>query len=820
MAKTVSKKNSPKKSPKKAPNNRKLKLFTWLLVLSPIMGLSALFVFASFADLPKVADLANPDTKLATQIFTSDGEVLGKYYAQNRTDLSYEDLPEDIINALVATEDERFYGHSGIDFYSTARAIILMGSKGGGSTVTQQLAKLQFTKKKDVDTFLPSYFYRLLVEKPGEYLVASRLEKYYTKEEILALYFNEYDFLNQAVGLKSAAKIYFDKGVDELEIQECAMLVGMFKNSSYYNPIRRDSAVQHRRNVVLSQMVRNDFISKTEFDSLKLMPLGLRFQKISHDEGSAQYFREELRKKVKRIIREKNDDDEYVRVKNDGTKYDIYSDGLRIYTTIDSRMQEYAEWAVQEHLQKELQASFNKELNWLKKKNYPFYNGISTENRDKLMKLAKKESPRWRTLHGTECPSCGGSGHISEAGTQGVDSFSCASYGCGHSWPKLDEEQMEKVWNTPTSSRVFTFDGIKDTIMTPLDSVKHHLAILNAGMVAMDPTNGQIKSWVGGVNYKYFKYDHAGQAKRQVGSTFKPFVYANSMRSGMHPCEEIPNVITCVDAGVNQKPWCPENSGGKYGDMVSLSNGLANSMNTITAYQIKRFGTESVVKLAHKMGVVNEIPNVPSIGLGTVELTVKEMCSSLSTFANQGVYIEPIFITHIEDKNGNIIYESDQVTRQAIDPKTAYLTLNMMKKVVREGTSIRLGFDRPYGKINFPLAGKTGTTNDNGDGWFVGLTPNLSAAVWVGASNRAIRFRTTGNGQGANTGLPIFGYFINKVYADESIEINRGDFKKPDIDLGSYTDCEEYYDVQNNSGVFDDEGLFGGEGDDDDLWNQ
>ena len=813
MAKTAKKKNSPKKTPI-SPSTKKYRLLTWLIVLSPVLGLAALFINASFADLPNVEDLANPDTKLATQIFTSDGEILGKYYSQNRTDLSFDDLPQDIINALVATEDERFFGHSGVDFYSTARAILLAGSKGGGSTVTQQLAKLQFTKKREVNTILSPYLYRLIIEKPGEYIVASRLEKTYTKEEILALYFNEYDFLNQAVGLKSAAKIYFDKKVEELELHECAMLVGMFKNSSYYNPLRRDSLVHHRRNVVLSQMVRNEFLTKNEFDSIKVLPLGLNYQKISHDEGSAQYFREELRKKVKSIINEKNDDDEFIRIKNDGTKFDIYSDGLRIYTTIDSRMQNYAEWAVQEHLQKELQAAFKKELNWLKKDNYPFFNGISKSNKEKLMNLAKKESPRWRTLHGKECPNCGGTGHISEKTINGLDSFACASYGCGHHWPKLDEKEMEVVWNTTTNTKVFTFDGIKDTLITPLDSVKHHLATLNAGMVAMDPTNGQIKSWVGGVNYKYFKYDHAGQAKRQVGSTFKPFVYANSMRSGMHPCEEIPNVITCVDAGQNQEPWCPENSGGEYGDMVSLSHGLAQSMNTITAYQIKRFGTEQVIKLAHKMGVVNEIPNVPSIGLGTVELTVKEVCSSLSTFANQGVYIEPIFITHIEDKNGNIIYESDQVTRQAVDPKTAYLTLEMMKKVVQEGTSIRLGYGRPYGGIDFPLAGKTGTTNDNGDGWFVGLTPNVTAAVWVGASNRAIRFRTTGNGQGANTGLPIFGYFINKVYEDKTIDINRGDFKKPDVDLDSYTDCIEYYEVQNNSGGFDNDDLFGGDGDD------
>ncbi len=809
---TNTKKNTKKAISKKAqkPSNRKFKTWTWLVVLSPLIGLASLFAIVSFTDLPKIEDLANPETKLATQIFTADGEILGKYYSQNRTDLAYRDLPQDVINALISTEDERYLNHSGIDFYSTARAIILMGTKGGGSTVSQQLAKMQFSKMNS-----PKWR-RILIEKPGEYIVASRLEKYYTKEEILALYFNQYDFLNQAVGLTSASKIYFNKSVDKLELHECAMLVGMLKNSSLFNPLRRDSLVQHRRNVVFGQMVRNEFLTQEQFDSLKVLPLGLDYQKISHDEGSAQYFREELRKKVKKIINEKDDDGEYVRIKNNGKKYDLYSDGLRIYTTIDSRIQDYAEWAVQEHLEKELQAQFKKELKWLKKENYPFYNGISKKNKEKLMTLAKKESSRWREFHGKECPNCGRTAHISKEAINGVDSFVCSAYACSHHWPVLNEAQREKIWNTPTKTKVFTFEGIRDTIMTPIDSVKHHLATLNAGLVAMDPTNGQIKAWVGGVSYKYFKYDHAGQARRQVGSTFKPFVYANSLRSGMHPCEEVPNVITCVEAGPNQKPWCPENSGGKYGEMVSMNHGLANSMNTITAYQIKRFGTSSVVKLAHKMGVVNEIPNVPSIGLGTVELTVKEMVSSLSTFANQGVYVEPIFITHIEDKNGNIIYESDQETRQAIDPKTAYLTLNMMKKVVTEGTSMRLGYGRPYGGINFPLAGKTGTTNDNGDGWFVGLTPNLSAAVWVGSSNRAIRFRSTAYGQGANTGLPIFGYFINKVYKDESIDINRGDFKKPDVDLDSYLDCGEYNEIHNGRGRFDDGDLFGG--DDDDVW--
>jgi len=806
-SKKTTKKNTPK------PNHRKWKVLTWLVVLAPVLGLAGLFLLASFSDLPKVEDLANPETKLATQIFTSDGEVLGKYYSQNRTDLSYAELPEDIVNALISTEDERYLSHSGVDFYGTLRAIVFLGKRGGGSTITQQLAKMQFTKLNN------SWIKRVLLEKPGEYIVASRLEKYYTKEEIMALYFNEYDFLNQAVGLTSAARIYFNKDVEELELHECAMLVGMLKNSSYYNPLKRDSLVHHRRNVVFSQMMRNDYLTKDQFDSLKVLPLGLDFQRISHDEGKAQYFREALRKKVKQIINEKDDDGNFKRLKNDGEQYDLYSDGLKIYTTIDSRMQEYAEWAVQEHLREELQGAFSKELSWLKKDNYPFYNGIKEKDKETLMKRAKKESPRWRTLHGKECPNCGGTAHIAKENINGVDSFKCSAWGCGgHTWPVLNEAEMEKVWNKPTKTKVFTFHGIKDTIMSPLDSLKHHLATLNAGLVSMDPTNGQIKAWVGGVNYKYFKYDHAGQAKRQVGSTFKPFVYANSLRSGMHPCEEIPNVLTCVEAGPNQEPWCPENSGGKYGNMVSLSGGLANSMNTITAYQIKRFGTEPVVKLAHKMGVINEIPNVPSIGLGTVELTVKEVCSSLSTFANQGVYVEPIFITHIEDKNGNIIYESDQLTRQAIDPKTAYLTLNMMKKVITEGTSVRLGYGRPYGNINFPLAGKTGTTNDNGDGWFVGLTPNLSTAVWVGASNRAIRFRSTRNGQGANTGLPIFGYYINKVYKDESIEIDRGDFDRPDVDLNSYLDCGEYNEIQNSVNTFNNDELFGGD-EDDELWD-
>jgi len=759
--KTPSSKSSTKPKANKlkaAPSNKKYKRLLWLLVLSPIIGLAGLLTIASFSDLPNIEDLANPETKLATQIFSSDGEVLGKFYSQNRTD-----------------------------------------------TITQQLAKLQFTKQNS------PFWKRVLIEKPGEYIIASKLEKTYTKHEILALYFNQYDFLNQAVGLKSASTIYFDKKVDELELHECAMLVGMLKNSALFNPLRRQDTVLHRRNVVFGQMMRNEFINQQEFDSLKTLPLGLNFQRSSHDEGSAQYFREELRKKVTKLLKEKDDDGEYIRSKKDGKPYDIYSDGLRIYTTIDSRMQEYAEWAVKEHLGTHLQKQFNKELSWLKKENYPFFNGIKKKDKEKLMSNAKKESSRYKTMHGELCPSCSNSSHIKEEKENGEKVFKCHAYGCGHSWKKPTEAEMEKQWNTPTRCAIYTTDGVVDSIMTPLDSVKHHLAVLNSGLVAINPNNGQIKAWVGGVNYKYFKYDHAGVAKRQVGSTFKPFVYANSIRSGMHPCEEIIDQVYRVPAGAGQKDWAPENSGGSSGRMVSLNHGLANSMNTITAYQIKKYGHQPSIDLAYKMGVKNEIPQVPSIGLGVAELTVQEITSALSTFANQGVYIEPTFITHIEDKNGNIIYESEQETYQALDPKTAYLTLNMMKKVISEGTSKRLTYGRPYGNLNFPVAGKTGTTNDNGDGWFVGLTPDLVTGVWVGASNRAIRFRSTLYGQGANTGLPIFGYFINKVYKDSSIELNRKDFKKPDIDLDAYLNCSEY-----NSGgdepIFEiEDGLFGDE---------
>jgi len=754
--KTTSKSNSkPKKNKLKTSSGfKKYKRLLWLLVLSPLIGLTGLLLIASFSDLPKIEDLANPETQLATQIFSSDGEVLGKFYKQNRTDLSYQEVPDDIINALVATEDERYYGHSGVDFYSTARAVILMGKRGGGSTITQQLAQMQFTDRS-------KSFIKRVYEKAKEYIISSKLEKTYTKKELLALYFNQYDFLNQAVGLKSASNIYFNKDVSKLELHESAMLVGMLKNSALFNPIRKPDTVLHRRNVVFGQMMRNEFLTQQEFDSLKVLPLGVNFQKSSHDEGSAQYFREELRKKVTKIINEEDEDGKLLRTKPDGSKYDVYSDGLRIYTTIDSRMQEYAEWAVKEHLSTHLQAQFSKELSWLKKENYPFFNGIKKDKRELLMNQAMKESPRWRVMHGKECPSCRNSSHVKSENIEGIDSYKCHAYGCGTHWKKPTEAEMEKQWNTPTTCSIYTPQGIVDSIMTPLDSVKHHLAALNSGVVAMNPNNGHIKAWVGGVNYKYFKYDHAGQAKRQVGSTFKPFVYANALRNGMHPCEELIDQVYRVPTGPGQEDWAPENSEGSSGEMVSLRYGLAHSMNTISAYQIKKYGHKPVIDLAYKMGIKNEIPEVPSIGLGVAELTVKEITSALSTFANQGVYIEPIFITHIEDKNGNIIYESDQETYQAIDPKTAYLMLDMMKDVITKGTSVRLTYGRPYGNINFPVAGKTGTTQDNGDGWFVGLTPDLVTGVWVGASNRAIRFRSTTYGQGANTGLPIFGYFIN-----------------------------------------------------------
>lgn len=812
-------KKSVKKNAKARPHRKWVRLF-WVCFAMPFLGLGCLLLVAYLGHLPATEELANPKTNLATEVITADHQVIGKYYKENRSDIKYENLPAHLVNALIATEDARYREHSGIDFRGLARAVAKMGKGGGGSTLSQQLAKLLFTG--DAENI--SKMERVLLQKPREWIIASRLEKQYTKDEILALYLNRVDFLYQAVGVKSAAQVYFRKPVDSLNVQESAMLVGMLKNPSLFNPKKYPERATKRREVVMSQMVKYGYLEEAAYDSLRQTPLGLDFQKISHNEGPAPYFREVLRGELKKLLEEKDEDGNYVvSRKRDGSKYDIYGDGLKIYTTIDSRLQEYAEYAVQEHLAGELQAAFDKDLERRKEKNYPFYNGIKSKDRDRIINRAVKNSERNMMLSGSLCPNCKRPKfYIRKVTEDGRNLFYCSAEdaGCGHKWDEISDEQIEANFAKPVPMRVFSHKGMIDTVMSPLDSIRYHKAFLHAGLMSIEPKTGHIKAWVGGINYKQFQYDNVFQSRRQVGSTFKPFVYAKALQARpdkYQPCKELPNQKVCIDMPDGQKPWCPENSDYKYGDMMSLKFALANSVNTLTTRLMKDLGPAPVIDLAKKMGITSDLPEVPSLALGVAELSLYEMTVANATLANYGMYVEPTFILRIEDKNGDVIYEADPNPHEALRPDIAFTTLQMMKGVCdgvysrerdkRSGTGVRLKMDvasRKYDNLKVPIAAKTGTTQNNTDGWFMGLTPELVTGVWVGAQDPAVRFSRTRLGQGANTALPIFGYYMNKAYDDKSIGFTKADFELPDGVINSLEmDCDLYLGIPGSTN-FDD----------------
>jgi penicillin-binding protein 1A len=770
---------TPKKKAKKpAPKPKWPVVGLWLLVFSPLIGIVLLLVAAAFSDLPGFEELENPKSSLATEVLSADQKTLGRFYRQNRTNVSYEDISPHVIDALVSTEDERFYEHSGIDMESVARALFYMGKKGGGSTITQQLAKLLFTEP--TDNFIERVF-----QKAQEWIIAIRLEKSYTKEEILTMYLNQYDFLNQAVGIRSAANIYFDKEPKDLSLNESAMLVGMLKNSSLFNPLRRAEMVTDRREVVLSQMVRNERLSPALYDSLRLLPLGLRYQKASHDEGLAPYFREIVRADITKLLNETDEDGNYLRVNpKDGEPYDLYEDGLKIYTTIDSRLQAYAEYGVQAHLKNSLQKAFDKYARKLKRP--PFSNDIGQKDVDKLLLSAMKRSELYRVLK-----------------QEGKEM-----------------SEIEQIFNKPREMRIFDWQGYQDTVMTPMDSLLHYKRYLRAGMMSMDPRTGFVKAWVGGPDFKHFKYDHVRTGKRQVGSTFKPIVYATAMREGYSPCFEIPKVPTTFEKGTFglTKDWTPQDSDRDYGYMATLKWGLANSVNTMTAWVMKQFGPEAVVQLAQDMGIESDLMAVPSLCLGVADLSVYEITAANAVFANQGVYVKPVLFTRIEDRAGNTIYDVTPETREALDPRTAAIMLEMMKGTVdgvynkhkerAQGTAMRLRMDldsRPYDGFSrdIKIACKTGTTQNQSDGWFIGMTPELVTGVWVGAEDRSVRFASLQLGMGTNMALPIWGYYMKEAYKDESLGLSKADFEKPaGLDISKELDCSN-----------EEESIFGGDED-------
>lgn len=760
----------------KSTKNAKLIRRIWWVALSPLILGVLLFVAVLLSGLPRVETLANPRISLATQIYSFDNKILGAYYKENRSDVKFEQLPPHLVQALIATEDARFREHSGVDYFSIFRAVASFGSDGGGSTITQQLAKMQFTKNYEKVGIV-----RRIWQKLREWVIACRLERLYTKDEIIALYLNQYDFLNQAVGVKSAAHIYFNTSPDSLNVEQSAMLVGMLKNSSLFNPLKRDSLVTKRREVVLKQMVKENFLTDEQYDSLRLLPLGINYQRMSHDEGPAPYFREVMRGKVEDILNEKDKSGNFLRAKADGTPYDLYSDGLRIYTTIDSRLQSYGEYAVEEHLRKELQPAFSKDVARRKKENYPFYNGIRKEDRERIMKIAIEESDRHRILSGKLCPDCERPGYyIVKDEKEGQPLWHCHEDkgGCGHEWQRLDEKGVEKVMNTPVKMKVYSHQGPKDTLLSPLDSIRYMKSVLHASLMSVDPRTGYVKAWVGGIDFKHFKFDNVYQSARQVGSTFKPLVYATALRMGKRPTDAVDGSRFCW------AQWCPENSGGGYG-AYTMKSALANSVNTVAARLAQQFGLDNIITLGRRLGIKSDLPRVGPLALGAANIPLFQMVGALATFANDGIYIEPTFILRIEDKNGTTIYESEPKVDQALDANVAYDMITMMKAVVDgstgSGTGVRLrNPGKPYGGITYPTAGKTGTTQNNTDGWFIGLTPDLVTGVWVGAQDPTVRFSSTALGQGANTGLPIYGYYMKKVYADPSIPISKGDFKKPD----------------------------------------
>ncbi len=774
-------------------------LLWWALVLSPVIGLVSLLGLAANSDLPGTEDLENPRSDLATAILFSDGSQMGQYYRENRIPVEYDRISPHVVDALIATEDERFREHSGIDLRGTVRAAVYLGKRGGASTLTQQLSKMLFTERS-------SDFIKRTFQKFQEWIISAQLERQYTKNEIITMYLNRFDWINQAVGINSAARVYFNTTPDSLKLEEAALLVGMCKNPALFNPLRRPDTTMHRRMVVLGQMMKNGMLSRSEYDSLKALPIGLRFQRIDHTEGPAPYFREVLRSKLQALLSEKDEEGNYRIAKADGKPYDIYTDGLKVYTTLDSRMQHYAEWGMKEHLATELQPDFFKDIG--RKKNKPFDFRVTQKEIDGILNTAMKRSVRYRVLTGKQCPNCERpSRYIEEVKHEGRKHYHCEPKlgGCDSYWPVVKEADIPAIFDEPVPMRVFTWNGEVDTLMSPMDSIRYYKSFLQSGVLSIDPRTGFVKAWVGGIDYKHFQYDHVEQARRQVGSTFKPFVYATAIREGMSPCQELPNQRVCFEMPAPQPEWCPQNSDGEYGGMVTVEHALANSMNTITAWIMKQYGPEAVTVLARHMGVKSPLDAVPSLCLGVADLTLMEMTGAFASFANQGVFIEPIIFTRIEDKSGNTIHDLVPRTYEALDERTAYTMLKMLKGVVdgaynpstgkTVGTGLRLrtswGNRARYANIKYPTAAKTGTTQNNSDGWFIGITPDLVTGVWTGAEDRSVRFSTTEKGQGANMALPIYGYFMNKVYADSTITISRGDFEKPpDLDPASI-DCRQ-----------------------------
>ncbi|MEM6963985.1 MAG: transglycosylase domain-containing protein [Bacteroidota bacterium] len=824
----------------RAPLHQKLVKWMWGLSIFGALSIGIIFFALSFSDLPTFEELENQSDNLASEVYASNGEVLGRYYIENRIKVDYEEISDNVINALIATEDERYRSHAGIDFKGLGRAgvkTILLGdsSAGGASTITQQLAKMLFTKK-------PGSGMERVLQKLKEWIIAVRLEKKYTKEEIMAMYLNRFSFLNGAYGIKAAAEIYFGKNQKDLEQQEAAMLVGMLKNPSLFNPVRRPDTTLHRRMVVLKQMEKNDLLTRAAYDSLRVLPLGMgNFNRKTHDDGLAPYFRMHLREELKRILA----DDSLADFKSNGEPYNIYEDGLKIYTTIDPVVQAHAEAAMKVHM-KAQQKKFWKR--WKNKDPWTYRDPtddreeedieMDLQSRQRSLTKAIRSTSRYQTLRDKYLRD------VLKNISKSIDGYELRDFDIDRmliedkqkgaiarlvsrkivptdravkyrkimnganwktlktSWIKL-KNAVKKEFDRPTPMKVFDYNPMneKDTVMSPMDSIRYHRMFLQFGSIAVNPLTGHVKSWVGGINHKYFQYDHV-TSERQVGSTFKPFVYATAIdQQGFSPCYKVPDIPYTIHKGegnfILNEDWTPKNANGQYtGEEYTLIKGLQWSKNTVSVYLMKQLGsTELVRQLVDAMGLdknkkrsngMYRIPKVPSICLGSTDLTVFEMTGAYTTFANNGLYNKPIFISKIVDKNGKEIYRENALERRVLDGRPNYVMLYMLKQVLNQGQANFRG-------LKSEMGGKTGTTNDYVDGWFMGLTPDLVVGTWVGGEDRWIRFLSLRDGTGSKMARPFFANLIRRLEEDKNSNYDAAArFYKPPGDLGIELNCSVY----------------------------
>lgn len=765
---------------KGSTNSRKYVIWFWAIFAFPFVAAVTIFILISqekLGPMPTFTDLENPEYYLAAEVYSEDEVLLGKISLENRTWTEYTDLSPYLVDALIATEDIRYYRHSGIDVRGLGRAVIrtiLLGQNtGGGSTITQQLAKLLYPRDTAVVSPMVRKI-RLGVSKFKEWQTAVKLEKSYTKEEIITMYLNKYDFGYQAVGIRSAARVYFNDTPDSLNIQEAAVLVGMLKASTRYNPVRNYDRMLQRRNVVISQMAKYGYLLPAVADSVRKLPIELDFKVEDHNTGLATYLREYLRNTMRRP---KPDKSKYIREssyldalwewennplygwcnknkKPDGSFYDVYRDGIKIYTTINSKMQQYAEEAMREHLSNEVQPDFYARAR--KFRNPPYSDDLTKKQVEELIMASVRQSDRYYIMRARGVP----------------------------------DDSIMLAFNTPVAMKVFSWKGERDTIMTPLDSIRYYKYFIRSSFLVGDPHNGYVKAYVGGPDFRYFKWDGITQQRKQVGSTIKPFLYTLAMQNGYSPCYEVENIPRSFDVG-DSIPWTPRSSGPKayHGKMVTLKWGLAQSENYISAWLMEQFRPTAVTDLMHKMGIRSFIDPVYSIFLGTSDIKLEEMVGAYGTFANKGVYTRPMYVTRIEDKNGNVISRFTPKIEEVLSEETAYLMLNLLQGVVQTGSGRRMRVE-PYNLMN-QIGGKTGTTQNHANGWFMGITPNLVGGVWSGWEDQAIHFETLGEGQGANMALPVFAIFLKKLYDDPQFGIMEADeFERP-VNFNIDLDCDK-----------------------------